>query len=180
MAAVDMVGKEAPAGHNLAGVDVPAGAGLDMVDIPSIVVGMEAADMVCLVEHLHSVMDMACSAWDAHMVVVEALVGEAFVVEELVVEEFVVEGFVVEPEYSGLEYSVLEYSESGCFGLECFELEYSEWEYSECVGLQPVPEFVVHFVQVYFELDYYVPVAHSVGEVRAGFVKDREAVSRFV
>ena len=155
-----MVGKEAPAGHNLAGVDVPAGAGLDMVDIPSIVVGMGAADMVCLAEHLYSEMDMACSAWDAHTVVVEALVVEEFVVEAL--------GF-------GLEYSVLEYSESGCF-----ELEYSELEYSECVGLQLVPELVVNFVQVYFELGYYVPVAHSVGEVRVGFVKDREAVSRFV
>ena len=57
-----MVGKEAPAGHNLAGVDVPVGAGLGMVDTPSIVVDMEAADMAYLVVRLHSVVDMACFA----------------------------------------------------------------------------------------------------------------------
>jgi hypothetical protein len=47
-----MVGRVAPAEHNLAGVDVPAGADLGMVDTPSIVVDTEAADMACMVAHI--------------------------------------------------------------------------------------------------------------------------------
>ena len=107
------------------------------------------------------------------------------VVEALVVEALVGEGFGFGPEYSELEYSVLEYSELEYSEPVCSELEYSELgcselEYSELVGLQPVPGFVVPVVRVYFEFDYFVPVAHSVGEVHAGFVRDREAVSRLV
>ena len=52
IAAVGMLDKEAPVGHNLAGVDVLVGAGLGMVDIPSMaIVDTEVADMVCYVVH---------------------------------------------------------------------------------------------------------------------------------
>lgn len=59
IAAVGMLDKQVPVGHNLDGVAIPVGAGPGMVDIPSMaVVDMEAADTVCYV-HSHSEEGMA-------------------------------------------------------------------------------------------------------------------------
>ena len=133
MADVGMLGKEAPVGHNLAGVDVPVGVGLGMVDTPSISVDTEVADMVYLVEHLHSAVDMAHFVQDAHKVAEVSAVegldsGPGYFVSGYSGPGYSVPGFEVEDSQPAREVVV-------CFvpvGSEecCYEpVDYPQWSH---------------------------------------------------